>query len=214
MHTRVPVKLFIGSAWLLFSAMSHAAIIHDNEAVFQSAAGVVNTETFESYNLFDPVSALPLLGGTFDTLNNGSYPNAYDQSAGGSAHSGIRTLMNNDKLGLPGEGDIIFIADADTEFSALGLWNTGGDDTVRLSIYDSNNNLLATTASLPGESFIGIAELSGAVKAVISAEGGNGWFSIDDLQTATVSSIPVPAAVWLFASGLLALSELARRKAA
>jgi len=198
--------LCVSSTAFIFPLNLQAApITYNDETIFQTTVGTVSVETFEDYILFEPVSVLPALGGTFDVLSNGSFPTGYDQSSGGTARSGSVTLMNNDKIGLPGLGSIVFIADSNIEFSAFGLWNTGGDDTVRLSVYDANNILLATTVSTFGESFIGISGLLGGVRAEISAETGNGWFSIDDLQTATISTVPIPSAVWLFGSGLLAL---------
>ncbi len=202
---RILLLLCISSNAFVFLSNSQAApIAYNDESIFQAAAGAVNIETFEDYALLEPVLTLPLLGGTFETLSNGSFPTGYDQSSGGTARSGNKTLINNDKVGLPGLGSIGFIANSNIEFSAIGLWNTGGDDTIRLSIYDANNALLATVVSDFGETFIGITGLLGGVRAEISAETGNGWFSIDDLQT-SISTVPIPAAAWLFGSGLLAL---------
>jgi len=53
-----------------------------------------------------------------------------------------------------------------------------------------------------------------------SQNGGSSWFSSNQYGfdyasfNGTVSAVPVPAAVWLFASGLLGLVGLARRKQA
>jgi len=53
-----------------------------------------------------------------------------------------------------------------------------------------------------------------------SRDGGSSWFSSNQYGfdyasfTGTVSAVPVPAAIWLFGSGLLGLIGISRRKAA
>lgn len=201
-------------ACLFTGSVNAGPITHTDESLFQSAAGLVNIENFEGYDLLDPVSTLSSLGGSFGSFSNGSLPAGYDQSSGGYAHSGNKTLINNDKNTLPGLGDIIFNADLNTEFFSIGLWNTGGDDVVRLSVFDINDVLLESIVSEFGETFIGITGLSGGVKAVISAEEGNGWFSIDDLQTSTARTVPVPEPVSLalLSLGLAGITFSKKRK--
>ncbi len=46
----------------------------------------------------------------------------------------------------------------------------------------------------------------------LSLYGSNGFLDLDFTTSASVSTVPVPAAAWLFGSGLLGLAGLARRK--
>ena len=50
-------------------------------------------------------------------------------------------------------------------------------------------------------------------EVVMSAVGGTGWFVMDDIQY-SISAIPIPPALYLFASGLIGLAGIAKRKAA
>lgn len=56
--------------------------------------------------------------------------------------------------------------------------------------------------------------LSNVDRIVIESVGGvyDPYFAMDDLTYTSLSSIPLPAATWLFASGLLGLIGMARRK--
>ena len=194
---------------LCLAPFSAHALVFTAEAAFQAAAGGVVVEDFESYNLFDPVAALPGLHLTFSPLSNGSPPTAYDQSRGGVTHSGNRTLANNDKLNLPALGPMEIVADPGTVFKAFGYWNVGGDDTTSLTLLDANDDVIesAIVADTNGPniyqpSFIGIIGATDAVHAVIAPVLGNGWFTIDDIQ---VDSASVEAATSIPAPGSLAI---------
>lgn len=186
------------------------ALVFTDEAAFQTAAGGVVLEDFEGYSLLDPVTALPALGLTVSPLSNGSAARGYDQSLGGFTRSGTISLMNNDKLGLPGLGPLEFVADPGTSFNAIGYWNGGADDTSRLTLYDADNNVIETAVvvdtnggSLNPATFLGIITTAHAVRAVISPEAGNGWFAIDDLQVGSVSvQIHAPGALPLLFGAL------------
>lgn len=193
---------------LTFIPVSANALVFTNEAAFQTAAGGVVIEDFESYSLFDPVAALSGLHLSFSLpdSNGSTVPQAYDQSSGGVARSGQITLMNNDKLNLPALGRMQIDADAGTEFLAFGYWNVGGDDTTRLTLYDVNDVVIETAVTSEDDpAFIGIIGAVGATRAVIEAVQGNGWFTIDDIQVDAASvaaAIPAPGAMMLFLLGL------------
>lgn len=70
--------------------------------------------------------------------------------------------------------------------------------------------------SLQGPAPLAATNNSLGLAAGTPFEGVRGYFDIgsgNSLHVTSVSAVPVPAAVWLFGSGLLALAGLARRKA-
>ena len=208
------LKILVVFGGLSVLPVSANALVFTDETAFQAAAGGVVVETFESYGLLDPVAALSGLHLTFSPLSNGSAPSAYDQSLGGVAQSGMITLMNNDKLGLPGLGSMEIIADPGTEFLAFGYWNVGGDDTTRLTLFDVNDNLIeSAVTSTDDPAFIGIIGAVGATRAVIEAVQGNGWFTIDDIQV-DAASVPMqvnaPGGLAVMFLGLLFLRRRPR----
>ncbi|MBT6285327.1 MAG: hypothetical protein HOI96_09125 [Rhodospirillaceae bacterium] len=208
------LKILVVFGGLSVLPVAANALVFTDETAFQAAAGGVVVETFESYGLLDPVAALSGLHLTFSPLSNGSAPSAYDQSLGGVAQSGMITLMNNDKLGLPGLGSMEIIADPGTEFLAFGYWNVGGDDTTRLTLFDVNDNLIeSAVTSTDDPAFIGIIGAVGATRAVIEAVQGNGWFTIDDIQV-DAASVPMqvnaPGGLAVMFLGLLFLRRRPR----
>jgi hypothetical protein len=82
---------------------------------------------------------------------------------------------------------------------------TGGT----FSAYDINGVLLGSDSqtNVSGNTFVLAFEGIHSVKFT-----GSGTIALDDLTFNPVTAIPVPAAVWLFASGLLGLIGVARRK--
>lgn len=210
MNRILPFALVL--SWLSFLPLPSNALVFTDEAAFQTAAGGVAVETFEGYSPFVPVSALSGLHLSFSQLNNGSFPETYDQRSGGVTRSGTITLMNNDRLGLPGLGPMEVIADPGTQFLAFGYWNTGTDDTTRLTLFDENDVVIESAVSgVQDPAFLGIINATGAVRAVIEAVGGNGWFSIDDLQVDT-GSVPVAVSAPGGASLLLLAALLLCRR--
>ena len=103
---------------------------------------------------------------------------------------------------------------------------TSSSDGVKVEILRSNSTVLASYTALPGdwtgvqtfaaEGFQYTGDGSGAVNIRInSLLVGNNLLSgaIDNLGIST-SAVPVPAAVWLFGSGLIGLIGVAKRKKA
>ena len=126
------------------------------------------------------------------------------------ANSGSFALINN----AGGVGTII--ESSTTDFTFGGLWAkssrtkpySGGADTLfgTLSGYNDGNLVWELATGLNG-SYEYYAAQSGLIDE-LRLDFGN-YFLVDDLE---LNAVPVPAAAWLFGSGLIALFGLARRR--
>ena len=76
------------------------------------------------------------------------------------------------------------------------------------SAFNANLSMSGDPGSTPNE-FLQVASASGIASVSIRGNPAGGSFALDDLAYAPV---PVPAAVWLFGSGLLGLIGIARHK--
>lgn len=83
------------------------------------------------------------------------------------------------------------------------------------SFYDANLSLLATLGyTNTGDSSIqhmDIAALAYGNVFAVRLEHVNGWMNIDNLEYDAISSVPVPAAAWLFGSALIGLAGIKRK---
>ncbi len=209
-------RAHVAAGFVLFCVMllagpAAASVILDDEAAFRSAAPTSILEDFEGLAVGESVLALATPGYAFGILSNGEYPVGYQQSSGGTTRSGVRTIVNSSNAAFPGQGPLVLVAETGVEFSAVGYWNTGGDDTTRLSAFDRAGNLLETAVSAFGETFLGFTDLTHASRIEISGETGNFWFSIDDLQIATANAgrddgvVALPPTLPMLALGALGL---------
>jgi hypothetical protein len=130
------------------------------------------------------------------------------------AVSGDFAILNNDS----GTGVITEASNADFTFDGLWAkkWSTspesGGTDTLSGTLSGFNNGSLVWQVST---GLNGSYEYYGAQAGLIDELhlGFGNVFLVDNLSLNGVSTVPVPAAVWLFGSGLIGLIGLARRKA-
>jgi hypothetical protein len=126
------------------------------------------------------------------------------------ANSGRFALINNEG----GVGTII--ESSTTDFTFGGLWakssrtapDSGGTDTLfgTLSGYRDGNLIWEIATGLNGS-----YEYYGAQAGLIDKLelGFGNYFLVDDLE---LTAVPVPAAAWLFSTGLIALFGIARRR--
>lgn len=123
-------------------------------------------------------------------------------SATGTSGSGdIGSTVSFGTGGAIGDGNISLASFASvTDLYTIGGWQL---DLSSMTIVDQTASLLTMTGSglLSGNGF--------------NSTGVNWTFSANDLGSSysmTITAVPVPAAVWLFGSGLLGLVGVARRK--
>lgn len=91
-----------------------------------------------------------------------------------------------------------------------GATNTVGFNPYSQKNFGKGTNIKTVDLSLASGGNIGNALLF-ASRADAGSKNDNDYFKIDSLTVTTV--VPIPAAVWLFGSGLLGLVAVARRKA-
>ena len=173
---------------------------------------------------------------TFDDVPGGSIQNDYgdmptyqgfnfsstldwidlvDSSWNYGAKSGDFGLVNNDPD--TGIGIVTEANNADFTFDGLWAkkWNTpiedGGDDSLfgLLSGYNNGELVWEVATGLNG-SYEEYGPQAGAIDELRLGFGNT--FLVDDITLNSVSAVPVPAAAWLFGSGLLALAGISRRK--
>ena len=150
-------------------------------------------------------------------LINGSLAigGAYD--ATGGADLSNATLLTLDTVGANGaSGDIALFVDGTTPAGTGGSVSLDAFSPVNSFVTIGGWQLDLTSLTIDDQT-AGVLNLSGAGRL-----SGNGFdvtdatwsFSSQSLTSysMTVTAVPVPAAVWLFGSGLIGLAGIARRK--
>jgi len=214
----------LGAALLAAGGLAgaaHATAFTDENAWRAAVSNVYALETWDTTAAGSDVGALPSLGIRFLPLDDGTQPTVQDYSfTGGVVKSGPHNLLNDRDQSLPARGPLNMVPlDPDNLVFGIGLWNVGGDDQLRLSFFDANDNLIESVISAPSFGFFGIVNSLGAARAEIDFVGGNGYAPTDDLQTATRGTfippdgVPEPASWALMISGFgLAGAALRRRR--
>jgi len=200
---------FVGSA-LVGNAFATG---YANEAAWRSAAGAFSIETFEGFGNLTEHSNFVSLNVTFGLLNDGiHYPHVMSTATtGGTSVSGVNVLVNRNQPILPGLGMIRMFPAAGNVLTAVGYWNTGGDDSSQLRLYDASGGLIEQfNTGSSGLIFNGIVNATGAAYAEFDEGGiGNGYFTLDDLQ---VVQRPIPAPSSALLLGIGGMVAMRRRR--
>jgi hypothetical protein len=215
-----------GILWLGASTSIHAAVII-NEIDYDQPGGDT-AEFIELYN--SGTNTIALDGYTLDLVNgtNGSAYNSFDLSGLFISAGGYLVLCDETQA----------VANCNIN-AATGSWiqNGGssgdavallfGDSLVDSVVYESIGDSLGSFAE--GNSFtvadsnsitMSIARLPSGIDTNVNADDfnaacitpGSANISGSGDCSASVSPVPVPAAIWLFGSGLLGLIGISRRK--
>jgi hypothetical protein len=206
-------KLVVCTAavFLATAGISQAVTLTFNdEAAWRAAVGgVYGFENFDSTAAATDVFSRPALGLSLDPLNDGTQPTVQPYtSTGGVERSAPNNILNDRDFALPGRGPITVRPISGQDFIfGFGMWNVGGDDTLKLSFYDGAGTLIASVISAASSGFFGIVDDTGAKFAVMDFVGGNGYAPTDDWQAATRTTfVPGPAPIPLPAGGPLLLA--------
>ncbi|GAB4181278.1 MAG: hypothetical protein OHK0026_15880 [Rhodocyclaceae bacterium] len=176
-----------------------------DEAAWQAANPGLATESFDAIVAGTALDALAGLKIEFSAplptvKTTGDF--------GGFSHSGAQVLAN------AGTEAIRLVPAAGWLITGLGYWNTGKDDRTILAFAQGGSSFEVLSPAVPDNlSFVGMRLPGGADHVAIlwnSAGGGNGSFSIDDLQVAT-APIPEPGIPAMLLAGLGALAFVRRR---
>lgn len=95
-----------------------------------------------------------------------------------------------------------------TRLNFLAFDSAGVQVAAVSSAFNNNSNLSGDAGSMPNE-FLQLFSDGGITSASIGGNPAGGSFVLDNL---TFTPVPVPAAMWLFGSGLLVLLSIARQK--
>jgi hypothetical protein len=205
--------------------MAHATAYTDEAAWRAAVLDVYALETWDSASTptFSDVGAMPSLGVRFLPLDDGTLPTVQPYaSTGGVVKSGANNLLNDRDYSLPARGPLNIVPlDAGDYFFGLGMWNVGGDDTLVLTFFDEDDNVIESVTSAPSFGFFGLVNTGvGAVRAQVAFAGGNGYAPTDDFQTAVrgtfvpTPGIPEPSTWAMMILGLGAAGALLRRSRA
>ena len=221
-----PVQLVNACFMLLGTSTVQAALII-NEVDYDQPGG----DTAEFIELFNPgTSPIVLDGYTLDLVNgsNGSAYSSFDLSGLSVSANGYLVLCD----------DMAAVANCDIDVTSSGWIQNGGSDgdavallsggtLVDSVVYEGISSFLAPYAE--GGSFtiadsnsisMSIGRLPNGTDSNTNATDfdsacitpGSGNISGTGDCSIPVSAVPVPAAVWLFGSGLLGLIGISRRR--
>jgi len=218
-----------------------AGIIFFSSIASSDAAIIINeidydqpgSDTAEFIELFNSdINPLPLDGYTLDLVNgtNGNAYNSFDLSGLTISAFGYLVLCDN----------TLAVANCNIEVASSGWIQNGGSDGDAVALlfggtfvdsvaYESMGSFLGPYAE--GSSFT-IADSNSIIMSIARLPNGiDTNFNASDFDSAcitpgsiniggsgncstSVSTVPVPAAIWLFGSGLVGLIGVSRRKKA
>lgn len=214
MKYKVTFVASLTSLLLISSGASNAATTFDNEAAFLGAVGLSTTYDFETGSGF-PTSGSII--GLYDGINFDAKTYTSLSALSGSqtmtgSGSGAGTFTPATLTFAPGTTGI--------GFYALDL-TVIGDEVIRVSVdFLSGPDQTFDVGLDAGDpeftpKYFGVYDEADSILSItlFGTEAANtddrAWL-IDDLSVA--SAVPVPAAIWLFGSGLIGLVGYARRK--
>lgn len=135
-------------------------------------------------------------------------------SFGVDAHSGTDFLAFNSEIGT-GTTELLSFSSSIT-VNSFEIYAAGGQNpaTFLLEAFDAGNNLLANdTITTTDWGLLSVAAPGiSNIELTQTGTGTNNTWVYDDIAFNTVNTVPLPAAVWLFGTGLLGLIGMARRK--
>ena len=214
-------KLYLVGALSVYALTCNA---HAGLITFEDLSGVpVGTVVSNQYLVSDGVTftSNPVLGDVGNTLEGWILDSGANDAFAPGEGGTIGNLFITDVVGGNPTGTSTLVVEYVSEVGGLSfdLIDIDDSESYVIEVFDNLDNLLSTRSITDGDAQTG----DGVVTRIgISAEGirklvvtgtktsGSGFgLGFDNFNTSTV---PIPAAVWLFGSGLIGLIGVARRK--
>jgi len=200
-------KIILAILLLVVSNAQAGIVTYGNSASWLSDLGgqTIMTEDFDGDDLFEGSFSV---GGFLPGLSmEGEIEICIDASNCSVTRAG-------ELIGLVNVGENIDINFGRDIFAFSGLWDlplndSSGSFASGFTVRAGSVDLFTLTGGFTG--FFGIiTDFSFGEISIVSTSGET--FSLDDLSFIESTAVPVPAAVWLFGSGLLGLLASSRRK--
>ncbi|MBZ0070792.1 MAG: VPLPA-CTERM sorting domain-containing protein [Gammaproteobacteria bacterium] len=208
---------YTASLFLLTIAnVGHTELItYTDRTAWESVGTVLFTEDFEGYRVDTSYAATPLNVGPFTlaTIGSSRFDNNF-VDVPRFKYSGIPASFGNAAVSIYVEGplatDIIFNSPVNGFFADF-LWpGNGTSRPLRMTLSLLGGGTLALSVPGVGATLEHFGFFSSdAITSIRLSNGANDGIMMDNIA---VSAVPVPAAVWLFGSGLIGLIGIARRK--
>jgi hypothetical protein len=203
-------------AFSFISMSSHAAIVsYGDRAAWQSAAGGGVGDIFDNLNTGSGAGGL-IDRGTYSST--GTAQNAFPNGNATTTIDGtgyIRYLLEPST-----DGTLTF----DAPVMALGFdinpWCNGGNCSFSNSLGASVSVAYDGFSSIDSVYLLPVSDVSGFrgfisdtpfTTFTITTSDPNAWHGVDNLEAFSASVVPLPAAVWLFGSGLGLLGWFRKR---
>ncbi len=202
------VHLFLASIVLCYSANAFSASVNVYDSAFNYNAAV-GSELFRIDFNTSPGAIVD--GSTISSYAVFGSPEASDPAIvlwSSNALSDAGSTVASNSVGP------LSIDFTDPSIFNFSLTFSSASEQETIELYDDTDTLIASVLSPNASGFFGLTS-DMAIDYVIIRNGvfpggGNDRFFIDNLSADAV--VPVPAAAWLFGSGLIGLIGLARRK--
>lgn len=212
------MKKTIFASLLLITSPLHAAVINFDDPGISNLDVITNFYTGVTFNGLD--NNFPIGPGAYPASL--TVPITSQDTIAWRAPSG--TSQPNIAVGVTSGGvnDGAILMTFDNLISYLSLVgldfgiNSGDSEEITLTAYDSAGDLIGQnhfTTKLPGyaDAIFGEIAFDGMKYVAFNyTNTDHGFYGIDDLRYTSV--VPLPAAFWLFTTGLIGLTGLARRK--
>ncbi len=180
-------------------------------SLFAMASANATTLNFDDLNLNGYYAAMPLnYGGlTWDSRWFYSSNNIPFTSYANSASSGSQFLLNASNVNN-------LTISSSTVFNFNGAFfgapnQPDAADWINITAYDSLNNMIGSTGQVTLTNLMTFVAAGFQNVSSLVVSRGNGWFTMDDFTYNSVSAVPVPAALFLFAPALLGFFGLRRK---
>ncbi len=163
-----------------------------------------------------------ITGGTF-VLNGTSYTLAGDSATGNVHMTSYSTAYDSVSINPTSGGYLQFVTGFGTTHPALfNDVNDLSSGNMGATVFDTSTDAYNNQSIINYQTYLdwytneevgGIFTGTGDVISIYENSGAaSGKFSVSLSDTSNLSAVPVPAAAWLFASGLIGLAGVARRK--